>query len=221
MSEEKTSQALARELGPNATSDYALKLLRYVQQWEEDRNPHWVDLAVVEVIDAQQLMPPALQRAAGQAAKIRLALPGHNYDGYMVHLAESALDQDPTERGPIDAIWRAAAENKLPTEDAAEWMSIIAKRVVKQVIDFEGPTKGRQLAAIAALGLRGPIDKLYEHRRAVELFLDFHPLAKVAEPRRSWPETLYWAMKSHYEGVPKVAVKKRLDNLVKSLKKSR
>jgi hypothetical protein len=221
MSEEKPSQALARELGPNTSSDLAQKLLGYVRQWEDNLNPHWVDLAVAECVDAKQALPPILQKIAGQASKLRIALPGHNYDGYMIHLAEGALDQNPTERGPIDAIWRAAAENKLPTEDAAEWMSIIAKRVVKQVIDFEGPTKERQLAAIAALGLRGTIDKLYDHRRAVELFLDFHPLTRASEPRLSWPETLYRAMRSHYKGVPKVDAKKRLDNLVKSLKKSR
>jgi hypothetical protein len=221
MSEEKPSQALARELGPNTSGDIAQKLLGYVRQWEDNLNPHWVDLAVAECVDAKQALPPILQKIAGQAAKLRIALPGHNYDGYMIHLAEGALDQNPTERGPIDAIWRAAAENKLPTEDAAEWMSIIAKRVVKQVIDFEGPTKERQLAAIAALGLRGTIDKLYDHRRAVELFLDFHPLTRASEPRLSWPETLYRAMRSYYKGVPKVDAKKRLDNLVKSLKKSR
>jgi len=221
MSEEKPSQALARELGSNATSDYALMLLRYVRQWEEDSDPHWVDLAVAEVTDAQQLMPPTLQKIAGQAAKMRLALPGHDYDGYMVHLAERALDQKPTERGPIDAIWRAAAEDNLPTEDAAEWMGIIAKRVVREVIEFEGETKERPLAAIAALGLRGKIDKLYEHGRALELFLSFHPLAEGSEPLLSWPEKRYRAMKSHYEGVLKVDAKKRLDNLEKSLKKPR
>jgi hypothetical protein len=69
--------------------------------------------------------------------------------------------------------------------------------------------------------LRGTIDKLYDERRALQIFFDFYPLAKASEPRLSWREAMYHAMSSFYHGVPKVAAKKRLDNLVKSLKKSR
>lgn len=215
------ARALRQELGRAASKRLNRSLLRYIRLWQKDGDPGWFDLAVSETIGIGQPIPPTLQKIAGEVAKLRPSPPDCGYDGYMVHLAERALDQNPTERGPIDAIWRAAAENKLSNEDAAEWMSIIAKRVVKEVIEFKGPTKERPPAAIAALGLRGKIDKLYHHRRALKLFLDFYPLAKASEPRLSRPERLYRAMRSHYKNVPKADAKQRIDNLEKSVKKLR
>jgi hypothetical protein len=72
MSEETPSQALARELGPNATSELGLSVLRYVRRWEKSHNPHWIDLAVMVVTQAGQQLPPCLQLMVADVATRRL-----------------------------------------------------------------------------------------------------------------------------------------------------
>lgn len=215
------SEALARELGEITASEFGKTIVTYVEEWQESSDPHWVDLAVARVVEAGHEMPPSLQKIAGLAARLRIETPGTEYDGYLIHLAQSALDRKPSLRGPIDAVWRAAADGKLPDADAAHWAQIIGKRVVEQVINHKGPTDGRGDAAVNALGLRGRVDELYDERRALELVLDFLTLAKPRESSLSWPEKLYKGMSSHLPGVKKRDAKKRLARLEKSLKKSR
>jgi len=70
--DETPSQALARELGSNAGSNLGLALLRYVKCWEDSKNPHWIDLAIVIVTAAGKLIPPCLQIMASHIAMRRL-----------------------------------------------------------------------------------------------------------------------------------------------------
>ena len=70
--DETPSQALERELGTNAQSGLGLALLRYVKRWEETKNPHWIDLAIVIVTTAGKLIPPCLQIMASQIAMRRI-----------------------------------------------------------------------------------------------------------------------------------------------------
>lgn len=218
---ETPSEALARELGEIAASEFGNTIVTYLEKWQEIFDPHWVDLAVARLVEAGHEIPPSLQKIAGLAARLRIEMPGAEYDGYLIHLAEGALDREPPQRGPIDAVWRAAADGKLPNADAARWAQIIGKRVVEQVINYNGPTDGRGDAAVYALGLRGRVDELYDERRALELVSDFLKLAKPRERELSWPDKLYRSMSSHFPGVKKRDVKKRLARLEKSLKKSR
>lgn len=69
---ETPSQALARELGVNAESDLGRAVLRHVKRWEETKNPHWIDLAVVIVTEARQPIPPCLQEMASHIAMRRI-----------------------------------------------------------------------------------------------------------------------------------------------------
>ena len=69
---ETPSQALARELDINAQSDLGLVLLRCVRRWEETKNPHWIDLAIVIVTEADLPIPPCLQIMASHVANRRL-----------------------------------------------------------------------------------------------------------------------------------------------------
>ncbi|MCZ8171786.1 MAG: hypothetical protein O9272_08610 [Brevundimonas sp.] len=70
--EEPPAVALRRELGKNAESDLGLAILRHVRQWEETKNPHWIDLAIVVVTEANLLIPPCLQVMASHVAMRRL-----------------------------------------------------------------------------------------------------------------------------------------------------
>jgi len=72
MTDERASQAVARELGAAAESDVGLALLRYVSKWETDHNPHWIDLAILVVTEAGLLIPPCLQQLAAHIATRRL-----------------------------------------------------------------------------------------------------------------------------------------------------
>lgn len=218
---EALSAALARELGEIATSEFGKKVVTYVEEWQERSDPHWVDLAVASVVEAGHEMPPSLQKIAGLAARLRIEMPGAEYDGYLIHLAESALDQEPSQRGPIDAVWRAAADGSLPDADAAQWAQIIGKRVVEQVINYKGPTEGRAKAAVDALGLRGRVDELYDARRALEVVRDFLPIAQPSDPPLSWRRRLLKALAPHFEGVNERDALKRIERLEKSLKKPR
>lgn len=70
--DESPSQALERELGSNAESDLGRALLRHVTQWEKTKNPHWIDLAVVIVTEAGQMISPCLQEMASHIAMRRI-----------------------------------------------------------------------------------------------------------------------------------------------------
>lgn len=70
--EEMPSAALERELGVNAESDLFRAVLRHVKRWEKTKNPHWIDLAVVIVTEAGQLIPPCLQKMASYIAMRRI-----------------------------------------------------------------------------------------------------------------------------------------------------
>ncbi len=70
--EEPPVVALRRELGPSAESELGLTILRYVKRWEETKNPHWIDLAIVVVTEANWPIPPCLQAMASLVAMRRL-----------------------------------------------------------------------------------------------------------------------------------------------------
>ncbi len=70
--EEPPAEALKRELGPSADSHLGLAILRYVKRWEETKNPHWIDLAVVVVTAAGMPIPPCLQILASYMAMRRI-----------------------------------------------------------------------------------------------------------------------------------------------------
>lgn len=218
---ETPSEALARELGEIAASEFGSTIVAYVLEWQESFDPHCVDLAIARLVEAGHEIPPSLQKIAGLAARLRIEMPGAEYDGYLIYLAERALDREPSQRGPIDAVWRAAADGKLPDADAAHWAKIIGKRVVEQVINYKGPTDGRGDAAVNALGLRGRVDELYDERRALELVSDFLPLAEAIDPPLSWRRRLLKALAPYFDGVNERDALKRIARLEESLKKSR
>ena len=69
---EPPAVALRRELGPNAETDLGLTILRHVKRWEDTKNPHWIDLAIVVVTEANWPIPPCLQTMASLVAMRRL-----------------------------------------------------------------------------------------------------------------------------------------------------
>lgn len=124
-----------------------------------------------------------------------------NDEGYFIHLAEVELEKldarDAAEaanlvdftseprRGPIDLVWQLAADDKLTTQEKALWTEIIAKRVMRLVInqptgatDQNGKQPQRAERALRALGLFGQADENYDAEQHLLLLLDFIPLAK-------------------------------------------
>lgn len=119
-------------------------------------------------------------------------------EGYLIHLAEvelaklDALDrwegigpQPEPSRGPIDAVWRAAAKGQLTERELALWCEIIAKRVVAQVIAeadqsvrSDGRKPERAERALRSLGLYDQLDANFDARNHVRLLEQFLPLAK-------------------------------------------
>jgi hypothetical protein len=62
MNGETPLQALARDLGDEIVSDVGLTLLRYVWRWQEDEDPYWIDLAIVETSKNSYRLPIMSQR---------------------------------------------------------------------------------------------------------------------------------------------------------------
>ena len=145
------------------------------------------------------------------------------HDGYLISLALQELDKEPDgipARGPIDAVWRAAANGSLSDADAAHWTRIIANRVVASVIDntsFPDERKGR---ALKAIGMHDRHDPNYDERRALELFLDFHKLATAPDQQETWPVKLLCAMKraGFYQGLSDKVAKAKIDRLEQSIR---
>lgn len=72
MSRKGATRALREELGEAALDDLGLTILRYVQSWEDDGNPHWIDLAVSFLDVNKANTPPALKRIVAIIARRRL-----------------------------------------------------------------------------------------------------------------------------------------------------
>lgn len=124
-------------------------------------------------------------------------------EGYLIHLAEvelaklDALDrweglgpQPEPSRGPIDAVWRAAASGQLSGRELALWCEIVAKRVVAHVIAdtdqcvrYDGRKTERAERALRSLGLYNQLDANVDARNHVLLLEEFLPLGKKPEGR--------------------------------------
>jgi hypothetical protein len=121
--------------------------------------------------------------------------PSCTGEGYLIHLAQAELnkldaldrwegseEKPRPERGPVDAVWRAAWRGELTERELAEWCEIVAKRVVSKVIDDsdelgreDGRKAERAERALRALGLFDQADKAYEAKRHLSLLEDFLP----------------------------------------------
>lgn len=149
-------------------------------------------------------------------------------EGYLIHLAEAELEKldagQPCERGAIDAVWKAAASDRLTLREMASWAKIIARRVFGSVIEKsqipvreDGNVDERDRLALKALGLFGPKDQNYRERQHLELFLSFEDLVKPSEEnRQSRRRKLLRIMRSggFYADVPDADALKRVDRLL-------
>jgi hypothetical protein len=63
---------ISRLGNPFCQQNLGRALLRHVTRWEETKNPHWIDLAVVVVTEAGWRIPPCLQEMASYVAKRRI-----------------------------------------------------------------------------------------------------------------------------------------------------
>jgi hypothetical protein len=147
------------------------------------------------------------------------------YDGYLIHLAEQQLEKEKEglkpDRGPIDAVWLAIADNKLPDADTAEWARIIARRVKDTVLlDTSFPDE-RPRRALRALGLFSTVDANYDERRALGLFLEFLDFAIRPDERQSLQTQMLGYMRGigFYEGLSDKAAKARISRLQVQLRK--
>ena len=73
MNRKGAAHALRQELGEAALDDLDLTILRYVQSWEDDGNPHWIDLAVSFLYENRASTPQVLTKIIARIARRRLA----------------------------------------------------------------------------------------------------------------------------------------------------
>lgn len=220
--------ALLRELRQAPGRNRKLeKAVRYqVLQWEAGGDPRWLDLAVIAITESKIALPPTLQKLVYKAAMLRAHrrdqdYDGPDYDGYLIHLAERALDREKIARGPIDTVWRAVADGALSEVDAAEWARIISQRVVQGLLNKGGQKRDRGDAAITALGLDGSPDANYELREKLATLLSFLPYAHPdVRQKETWEERMYKGMRLHFPDQKKANVKKRLARLAATIPKN-